>query len=59
MKTQILRCENCNVYTLEENCQKCGSKTLSPRPAKFSLEDKYGYYRRMLKLEDEMADKQH
>jgi len=29
----------------------CGSKSLTPKPAKFSIEDKYGSYRRKAKLE--------
>lgn len=28
----------------------CGGKALTPRPAKFSVEDKYGDYRRKAKL---------
>ena len=29
----------------------CGSKSSTPKPAKFSIEDKYGSYRRKAKLE--------
>ena len=29
----------------------CGGKALSPKPAKFSVEDKYGSYRRKAKIE--------
>ena len=28
----------------------CGGKALTPKPAKFSIEDKYGSYRRKAKL---------
>jgi len=42
--TEIFQCEKCKKYTLEQFCE-CGGKTLSPRPAKFSPEDKYGSYR--------------
>ena len=28
----------------------CGGKALTPKPAKFSIEDKYGSYRRQAKL---------
>ncbi len=45
MKKQILFCNNCWGYTLKENCQNCNNKTLSPKPAKFSIEDKYLRYR--------------
>jgi len=29
----------------------CGSKASTPKPAKFSVEDKYGSYRRKAKLD--------
>ena len=51
MKIQILKCSDCNVYTLKEYCHKCNKKTISPRPAKFSPDDKYGKYRRLFKHE--------
>tara|TARA_Y100000310_G_C20608910_1_gene776975 strand:- start:880 stop:1050 length:171 start_codon:yes stop_codon:yes gene_type:complete len=40
----ILKCSKCGKYTLKDKC--CGVKTLSPKPPKFSPEDKYGAYRR-------------
>ncbi len=49
MKTEILRCVNCCEYTLKARCPRCDSKCLSTKPAKFSPEDKYGYYRRLAK----------
>lgn len=36
---------------MEETCPKCGSKTVSPAPAKYSPEDPYGEYRRKAKKE--------
>lgn len=51
MKKEILGCNKCGVYTLKERCPKCGEKTLSPRPAKFSIEDKWGHWRRAYKKE--------
>ena len=36
---------------MEKECQKCGKPTGSPKPAKFSPEDKYGDYRRKAKIE--------
>ena len=30
-------------------CSKCNSKTENPKPAKFSLIDKFGKYRRLAK----------
>ena len=46
----ILKCENCGKYTMKEVCA-CSGKCLTPKPAKFSIEDKYGSYRRKAKLE--------
>ncbi len=43
----ILKCSKCGKYTLKKIC--CGVKTISPKPAKFSPEDKYGSYRRRVK----------
>ncbi|MEK6904458.1 MAG: nucleolar RNA-binding Nop10p family protein, partial [Nanoarchaeota archaeon] len=44
--SEILRCEKCLEYTLNEKCNKCGSKAVSPRPAKYSPLDKWGEWRR-------------
>ena len=49
MKTEILKCPKCSEYTLEKECKICKTPTISPKPAKFSLEDKYGHYRRIAK----------
>lgn len=46
---KILKCLKCNEYTLKENCPVCNSKTAEVRPAKFSPEDRFGRYRRMMK----------
>jgi H/ACA ribonucleoprotein complex subunit 3 len=37
---------------MTETCPKCGEKTNSTKPAKFSPEDKWGKYRRMAKKEN-------
>ena len=34
---------------MKEICE-CNGKAITPKPAKFSLEDKYGSYRRKAKL---------
>lgn len=34
---------------MEELCPKCANKTINPKPAKFSLKDRFGAYRRLLK----------
>ncbi len=49
MKHQIFHCTKCHIYTLEKNCPKCKAKTENPKPAKYSVEDKFGKYRRMAK----------
>ena len=45
----ILKCGNCGKYTMNKIC-KCGGEALTPKPAKFSIEDKYGSYRRKAKI---------
>ncbi|MFH1210884.1 MAG: RNA-protein complex protein Nop10 [archaeon] len=51
MIREILRCSKCNAYTLKDKCPKCGEKTLTPKPARFSPEDKWGKWRRQAKKE--------
>jgi len=46
----ILKCQSCGTYTMKEICV-CGGKSSTPKPAKFSIEDKYGDYRRKAKLD--------
>ena len=50
-KNQILKCTGCGKYTMKESCS-CGSKAVSPKPPKYSPEDKYGEYRRKVKHDD-------
>ena len=45
-----MKCQKCHKYTMNDTCE-CGGKTLTPKPAKFSIEDKYAQYRRKAKLE--------
>jgi len=51
MKVEILFCKPCHIYTLKKECPTCKSPTITPKPAKYSPEDKYGKYRRMAKKE--------
>ncbi|MBS3134752.1 ribosome biogenesis protein [Candidatus Woesearchaeota archaeon] len=44
----ILKCNDCGNYTIKDKCT-CGGKAIDPRPAKYSIEDKYGHYRRLAK----------
>ncbi len=48
MTRHILKCSICGNYTMNEKC-KCGNNAINPKPAKFSLEDKYASYRRKAK----------
>lgn len=44
----MLKCQKCHSYALDEQCS-CGGKRISPKPPKYSPEDKYGAYRRQVK----------
>lgn len=46
----ILKCPTCQSYGLSSKCP-CGEKRVSPKPAKYSPEDRYGSYRRAAKKE--------
>lgn len=46
----ISKCQKCGKYTMNDIC-KCNGKALTPKPAKFSIEDKYADYRRKAKIE--------
>ena len=49
MPNRIMKCGDCKTYTIKNNCPKCGAKTSSPKPAKYSADDRYGQYRRKYK----------
>ena len=51
MKMKIKKCKLCRKYTLKDECPYCGGEVGVVYPPKYSLEDKYGKYRRMLKKE--------
>lgn len=51
MKSEIKKCSKCGRYTLKEFCPVCKVKTIMPIPPRFSPEDPYGKYRRMLRKE--------
>jgi len=52
---KIFKCAQCNKYTLQKTCPYCNINTINPKPAKFSPEDKFGYWRRQYKQEHDMA----
>jgi rRNA maturation protein Nop10 len=37
---------------MSDPCTHCKGKAISPRPPKFSIEDKYGNYRRKVKRDE-------
>ena len=45
----IMFCQNCRNYTIIEQCSRCSSKTVIPKPAKYGPEDPYASYRRQAK----------
>ncbi|RLF12507.1 MAG: RNA-protein complex protein Nop10 [Thermoprotei archaeon] len=46
-----MKCMRCGRYTLhKDKCPSCRGPLKVPHPARFSPEDKYGRYRRLLKL---------
>ncbi len=45
MKQLLRKCFDCDLYTMQDKCPKCGAKTHNPHPAKFSPDDKYARYR--------------
>ncbi len=49
MRTSILYCKECNKYTMSKFCASCSIETSNPLPPRFSPQDKYGKYRRMLR----------
>jgi H/ACA ribonucleoprotein complex subunit 3 len=51
MNREILTCKKCDIYTMKGTCKKCDEKTLTPKPARFSPEDKWGKWRRQAKKE--------
>ena len=51
MKKEINLCTSCHIYTMKKNCPKCNEKTENPRPAKYSVEDKFSKYRRLARKE--------
>lgn len=54
----LRKCAKCGKYTLnKEKCPYCGGNVKIPHPAKFSPDDKYVKYKRMLLREAEEDEK--
>lgn len=51
MAHHIRWCATCRIYTMKEECPVCGGRTRVRRPPRYSPEDRYGKYRRMLMKE--------
>ncbi|HJJ41040.1 MAG: RNA-protein complex protein Nop10 [Methanocorpusculum sp.] len=49
MSGHIRICRIDNIHTLLKICPVCGRETVSVHPARYSPEDRYGRYRRMVK----------
>jgi len=47
----ILFCKVCKKFSMKEVCE-CGMKTISPKPPKYSPDDKYASYKRKAKEAD-------
>ncbi|WP_316558519.1 RNA-protein complex protein Nop10 [Methanimicrococcus hongohii] len=47
MGKRIKKCKGCGRYTLSDACPDCGGDCVSPKPASYSPEDRYGKYRRI------------
>ncbi len=49
---KIRKCKDCERYTMKENCPLCGKQTLIMEPPRYSPQDKYGKYRRLVKFKE-------
>ena len=45
MRSEMRKCPECGKYSLNDRCE-CGSLNVTPLPAKYSPDDRYGEYRR-------------
>jgi len=51
---RIRKCRTDGTYTMKEACPKCQGPTVQVGPARYSPQDTYGKYRRMMK--EQMRD---
>ncbi|HLC55511.1 MAG TPA: RNA-protein complex protein Nop10 [Candidatus Nanoarchaeia archaeon] len=51
MKTEILFCTKCGLYSLKQHCPNCRQQVFSPKPPRYSPLDKWGEWRRKAKKE--------
>jgi len=45
---KIRFCKNCKIYTMQEVCRICKSKTITAAPPKYKENDPYAEYRRKI-----------
>jgi len=46
---KINKCVECSTYTLGQTCPRCNGHARVAAPAKYSPQDPYGKYRRLMK----------
>ncbi len=51
---RLKKCPACGAYTIKDQCVKCNAPARVAAPARYSPQDPYGKYRRMMK--EEMSD---
>ena len=56
MSFKILKCTKCNNYSMQDVCPYCGAECVTVEPPKFSMEDKYGKYRRIAKHDERVNE---
>ncbi len=54
---KIRKCNVCKRYTMKEICPICGKETLIMEPPRYSPQDKYGKYRRLIKFKNGVGGK--
>lgn len=50
MRSEMRKCASCEIYTLKDKCPRCDLPTIMPIPARYSPSDRFGKYRRAMKL---------
>ncbi|KZX11402.1 RNA-protein complex protein Nop10 [Methanobrevibacter filiformis] len=48
MKMKLRKCKTCDIYTIKDKCPNCEGELNVVYPPRYSLEDRYGRYRRIL-----------
>jgi len=48
MKQLLFKCFSCDRYSMKQKCPLCKGETIAMAPARYSPEDRWGKYRRLL-----------